>query len=97
MLGRATRSVSSCALLLLDDIVCLKETHDKRRQRLWSVVCCIPCRAGIGTRQNIDFRSADAPDLLEQAFARATTQRWEGLLTRRSVNCVLVSFEKDAH
>jgi DNA ligase-4 len=42
-------------LLLLDDIICLKEPHDKRRQRLWSAVRCIPGRAGIGTREKIIF------------------------------------------
>jgi hypothetical protein len=57
----------------LDDVVCMKEPHDKRRQRLNSLVEPIPGRAEIGSREKINFSSARAPEFLEQAFARAIT------------------------
>ena len=62
-------------ILLLDDIVCVRESHDKRRGLLESLVYCIPGRADIGIRNIVDFLSSDAPELLREAFARAITQR----------------------
>jgi DNA ligase 4 len=44
-------------ILLLDDVVCIRETHDKRRQLLQSLVLCTPGRADIGSREIIDFSS----------------------------------------
>jgi DNA ligase 4 len=69
-------------ILLLDDIVCIREPHDKRRQLLQSLVHCIPGQADIGTREIIDFSSYDAPELLSEAFARAIARRWEGMVLK---------------
>jgi hypothetical protein len=51
-------------ILLLDDIVCATEPHDKQSHRLRSVVQCIPGRAEISTRVKIRFLSRHAPELL---------------------------------
>jgi hypothetical protein len=40
-------------ILLLDDIVCATEPHDKRSHRLRSVVQCIPSRAKIAPEQAV--------------------------------------------
>jgi len=69
-------------ILLLDDTVCIRESHDKRRGLLESLVYCIPSRANIGTREVIDFSSSDAPKLLNVSFARAIAQRWEGFVLK---------------
>jgi len=66
-------------LLLLDDIVCANEPHDKRRRRLRSVIRCIPGRADIGRREKIDFGASNAANLLRDRFAGAIAQGWEGL------------------
>ncbi len=44
--------------------VCIREAHDKRRQRLRLLVHRIPGRADTGSREIIDFSSPDAPELL---------------------------------
>ena len=67
-------------ILLLDDTVCIRESHDKRRELLEYLVYCIPGRADIGTREVIDFSSSNAPKLLSVSFARAIAQRWEGFV-----------------
>lgn len=67
---------------LLDDVVCLKELHDKHRERLCSLIKLIPGRAKIRSRKKINFASARAPEFLEQAFARAIAARWEGLVLK---------------
>jgi len=67
-------------LLLLNDIICIRETHDKRRQRLRSLVHCIPGQAAIGSREKINFFSRRVPELLREAFTRTITRRWEGFV-----------------
>ncbi|KAH7115401.1 ATP dependent DNA ligase domain protein [Dactylonectria estremocensis] len=62
-------------ILLLDDIVCGLETHDKRRRRLQSLVRRIPGQTNIGSREVIEFSSFDAAERLSETFARAITQR----------------------
>jgi DNA ligase 4 len=62
-------------ILLLDDIVCIGEPHDKRRQLLQSLVHCIPGQADIGTREIIDFSSYDALKLLSETLARVIARR----------------------
>lgn len=47
-------------ILLLDDNIDIKETHDDRRRELQSPVHCIPGRANIGSRELIDFSSRHA-------------------------------------
>ena len=69
-------------LLLLDDIVCFQETHDKRRQRLWSIVRWIPERAEIGSREKIQFGPEHSLHLLRRIFAQAISQNWEGLVLK---------------
>ncbi|KAH8727374.1 hypothetical protein GQ44DRAFT_725266 [Phaeosphaeriaceae sp. PMI808] len=69
-------------LLLHDDIFSITNTYDARRQQLDSLVHCIPGRAAIGSRENINFSSRHAPEQLRGAFARAITQRWEGLVLK---------------
>jgi DNA ligase 4 len=69
-------------ILLLDDIICICETHDKRRQRLQSLVHCIPGRADIGNWEVVDFSSLAAPGRLRQAFSQAITQWWEGFVLK---------------
>ena len=66
------------ALLVHSDIFYITDTHDARRQRLCSLVHCIPGRAAIGSRDNIDFSSGHAPEQLRETFARAIALRWEG-------------------
>jgi DNA ligase 4 len=69
-------------LLLLDDVVCLQESHDRRRRRLWAVMRCIQDRTDIGTREKIDFKSSGASSLLGRKFASAIAQGWEGLVLK---------------
>lgn len=38
-----------CNILLLDNTICIRETYDKWRQRLCSLVHCIPGRADFGS------------------------------------------------
>jgi DNA ligase-4 len=69
-------------ILLLDDTVCVKESHDRRRLLLQSLVHRIPGRADIGFREVLAFSSFDAAERLSEAFARAITERWEGLVLK---------------
>ena len=69
-------------LLLHDDIFSITNTYDARRQQLDSLIHYIPGRAAISSRENIDFSSRYAPEQLRDAFARAITQRWEGLVLK---------------
>jgi DNA ligase 4 len=69
-------------ILLLDDKIVLRETHNKRRQRLESLVKPTPGYAEIGTREKINFSSRRAPQQLRSAFAAAITQNWEGLVLK---------------
>ncbi|KAH7115435.1 hypothetical protein B0J13DRAFT_533337 [Dactylonectria estremocensis] len=79
-LSRAWRHVTD--ILLLDDIVCGLETHDKRRRRLQSLVRRIPGRTDIGSREVTNFSSFDAAERLSEIFAQAITQRWEGFVLK---------------
>ena len=69
-------------ILLLDNVSCIKETLEQRRQRLCSLVPCIRGRVGIGSREIIDFSSHQAPILLQEVFTRAVARRWEGLVLK---------------
>jgi DNA ligase 4 len=62
-------------ILLLDDIVCIREPYDKRRQLFQSLVHCIPGQADIGIREIIDFSSYNILKLLSEIFARAIARR----------------------
>jgi ATP dependent DNA ligase domain len=69
-------------LLLLDDEICVREPHDRRRQQLRSTVRCIPGRLDIGTRTKIDFESRGAADRLRQLFAATIARGGEGLVLK---------------
>uniref|UniRef100_A0A8H7K6E6 ATP-dependent DNA ligase family profile domain-containing protein n=1 Tax=Bionectria ochroleuca TaxID=29856 RepID=A0A8H7K6E6_BIOOC len=69
-------------ILLLDDIVCVRDSHETRRQLLQSLVRRIPGRADIGSREIVEFSSFTAPEQLNETFARAIAQRWEGLVLK---------------
>ncbi|KFA77702.1 hypothetical protein S40288_10262 [Stachybotrys chartarum IBT 40288] len=69
-------------ILVLDDIVYGLAIHDERRKMLESLVRRIPGRSDIASREIIDFSSFDATEQLNETFARAITQRWEGLVLK---------------
>ncbi|KAH7308931.1 hypothetical protein B0I35DRAFT_359966 [Stachybotrys elegans] len=69
-------------ILLLDDTAYVRESHDERRRLLQSLVHCIPGRADVGSREALEFSSSDAAERLSEAFARAITERWEGLILK---------------
>ncbi|KFA54356.1 hypothetical protein S40293_10070 [Stachybotrys chartarum IBT 40293] len=69
-------------ILLLDDTICARESHESRRQMLRSIVRRIPGRADVGFRELIEFSSLTAADQLSEIFARAIAQRWEGLVLK---------------
>ncbi|KAM4061564.1 ATP dependent DNA ligase [Hirsutella rhossiliensis] len=69
-------------LLLLDDTVCARKSHAKRRRLLRSLVRRIPGLAEVGFREVVAFSSANAAERLTELFARAITQRWEGLVLK---------------
>ena len=69
-------------LLLLDDAVYIREAHQKRHQRLYTLVDCITGRADVTCCKIIDFSSPDAPELLGEVFAQAIVRRWEGLVLK---------------
>lgn len=71
-------------ILLLDDIACFKDTLEQRRQGLCSLVQCIRGRAGIGSREIIDFSSDQAPILLQKVFTQAVIRLWEGLVLKKN-------------
>ena len=70
-------------ILLLDDIVCIREPHERRRRLLESLIHCIPGRADIGSREIIDFSSFDASKLLSEAFAASHYTTLGGICVER--------------
>lgn len=73
-------------ILLLDDTVCVRESHDSRRRRLESLVRCISGRADLGSREILAFSTSNAAERLSEALARAITQRWEGFVLKGCEN-----------
>ena len=69
-------------LLLLDDIVCLHESHDQRWRRLWATVRHVPGQVEIGERCKLDFRLESAAGRLAQQMAHAIAYGWEGLVLK---------------
>jgi DNA ligase 4 len=69
-------------LLLSDDIVCLDESQDRRRRRLWATVQCIPGQVEISERCKLDFRMESAPGRLAEQMAHAIAHGWEGLVLK---------------
>jgi DNA ligase 4 len=73
-------------LLLLDNTVCIRESYNKQRQQLQSLVYYIPGRVDIGSREVIDFSSPSTTELLCQAFAQAIARRWEGFVLKGCID-----------
>lgn len=71
-------------ILLLDDDVCLREPHRKRRLLLQDVFQEIPGRAAIAEQEVLDFSRSDSRDRLEVIFASAISKRWEGCVLKAS-------------
>jgi DNA ligase-4 len=69
-------------ILLLDDTLCVRDSHETRRQLLQSLVGRIPGRADVGSREIVEFSSFTAAEQLSETFARAIAQRWEGLVLK---------------
>jgi DNA ligase-4 len=69
-------------LLILDEIMCVHESHNVRRRRLWTTVHRIPGRADIGHRVKIDLRHIDGATRLGDEMASAITRGWEGLVVK---------------
>ncbi|KAK7219336.1 hypothetical protein V2G26_007339 [Clonostachys chloroleuca] len=69
-------------ILLLDDTLCARDSHETRRQLLQSLVRRIPGRADVGSREIVEFSSFTAAERLSETFARAIAQRWEGLVLK---------------
>ncbi|KAF2185424.1 hypothetical protein K469DRAFT_687787 [Zopfia rhizophila CBS 207.26] len=63
---------------VLRDCLRLKSAECKIKKQFYR----IPGRADIGSHENIDFSSHRSPEQLQDAFARAITQRWEGLVLK---------------
>ena len=70
-------------LLLLDDTVYIRETHNAQHRRLCTLVDCITSRADVTCCNIIDYSPPDAPEVLGKDFAQAIVQRWEGLVLKR--------------
>jgi DNA ligase-4 len=69
-------------LLLLDDTVCLHESQDRRRRRLWATVQYFPGQVQISERRKLDFRKESAPARLAEQMAHAIAYGWEGLVLK---------------
>lgn len=69
-------------ILLLDDDVCLKLPHRKRRLLLQSIVKTISGRAAIAEQEILDFGRPDSQHRLAVSFSNAVTQRWEGFVLK---------------
>ncbi|KIV86696.1 hypothetical protein PV11_02294 [Exophiala sideris] len=69
-------------ILLLDDKVLAKEPHCERRKELARIVRNLDGEAELAYRQVINFGGRDAKMELREFFARATVQRWEGLVLK---------------
>ena len=69
-------------VLLLDDIKCIYEPYEHRRQHLQVLVNPISGHAELGQREKMDFRRPDAAVRLAHRLATAITQNWEGLVLK---------------
>jgi DNA ligase 4 len=73
-------------ILLLDDIVYIREPYNKRRQLFQSLIHYISGQADIGTRKIIDFSSYNTPELLSKVLAPVITRRWEKIILKNCDN-----------
>jgi DNA ligase 4 len=80
-------------ILLLDDIICIREFYNRRRYLFESLIHSIFSQTDIGNREIIDFSSFDALELLSEVFARAITRRWKGFMLK-NYDDLYFSFKK---
>jgi DNA ligase 4 len=73
-------------LLLLDNTVCIRESYNKQRQQLQSLVYYTFGRVDIGSCEVIDSSSPSTTELLYQAFAEAIARRWEGFVLKGCID-----------
>jgi DNA ligase-4 len=76
-------------VLLVDNINCLSNSYESRRQRLQKLIHPLPGLADIGIRTEIDFRQPDAASRLRDIMSIADREGWEGLVVKRSHECYL--------
>ena len=69
-------------VLVLDNINCIYEPYERRRQRLQELIRPFPGHAELGEREKMDFRRPDAAVHLAHRMANAITQNWEGLVLK---------------
>lgn len=69
-------------ILILDDDICLRKPHRRRRLLLKDVVKKIHGRADLAEQEILDFGHLDSRNRLEVSFARAIAQRWEGYVLK---------------
>jgi hypothetical protein len=62
-------------ILLLDDVIYIREFYNKRRHLFEFLIYSISDRADIGNREIIDFSFFDVSELFNRAFARAIIRR----------------------
>ncbi|KAL8791588.1 MAG: hypothetical protein Q9195_005793 [Heterodermia aff. obscurata] len=71
-------------VLLLDDHSLLPVPHASRRKLLEQLVSPILSRADLVTQRELDFSHPTAPRKLQEHFAQAIANRWEGLVLKPS-------------
>lgn len=71
-------------VMLMDNDPIIDKSHTRRRRLLKKLITPIPGRAALAVRDLIDFSSANGPNHLQQALARAFAMRWEGLVLKPS-------------
>lgn len=71
-------------VLLLDDHSLLSVPHASRRKLLEQLILPVPGRADLVAQREIDFSRPRAPIDLQDHFAQAIANRWEGLVLKPS-------------
>ena len=71
-------------VLLLDDHSLLPVPHTSRRKLLEQLICPIHGRADLVQQREVDFSHPRAPVNLQEHFAQAIANRWEGLVLKPS-------------
>jgi DNA ligase-4 len=73
-------------ILLLDDIVYIRKSYDRRRRLFESLIYCISNRIDIRNREIIDFSSFNISELLSEVFTRVIIRRWEEFILKNYDN-----------
>ncbi|KAI5287917.1 hypothetical protein KEM52_001377, partial [Ascosphaera acerosa] len=71
-------------ILLLNDRNCLALPFSERKQLLLQAVTTVPDATSVAEGCEIDFAAPNGMHQLRQAFARAISNRWEGLVIKRN-------------